>query len=141
MATDEPTRLPPGHVERRQVSNEILAFQLTTLQDAQTTQMALLRDMIREGFADQRQTLDKHTEQISEIKIAMAEQAARTSALETFRTEIEERERKDREQTVRDLQTASTGAGDARMFRILAGIAVTLITLAIGVLGTYAALH
>jgi len=134
-------RLPPGHVERRAVSNEVLAFQLTVLQEAQTTQSALLRDLIKEGFADQRQTLEKHSEQISEIKIALAAQDARTTALEQFRAEVDDRERKASEQAAKDLQTTSAAAGDARMFRLLAGIAVTVLTLALAVIGTYAALH
>jgi hypothetical protein len=119
----------------------VLAFQLTVLQEAQTTQSALLRDLIKEGFADQRQTLEKHSEQISEIKIALAAQDARTTALEQFRAEVDDRERKASEQAAKDLQTTSAAAGDARMFRLLAGIAVTVLTLALAVIGTYAALH
>lgn len=141
VSDHEPDRLPHGHVERQRVSNEVLAFQLTTLQEAQTSQNALLRDQIREGFGEIKQTLNKHTEQISEIKIDMASWAARTAALEQFRAEIEDRERETAKQTVLELQTASAGADDARTFRILAGVAVTVLTLAIGVLTIIVALH
>lgn len=126
---DDPGRLPPGHVERRQVSNEVLAFQLTTLQEAQTLQSALLRDDIKEGFARMQSVLDKHTDQIGSIYVQLANMDARTTALEAYRAEIEAATLKETERVAQEARTASVDQNSLRMLRLLVGLLIGALTI------------
>jgi hypothetical protein len=120
--------------ERRAISNEVLAFQLTTLQEAQTAQSALLREQIREGFADQRAILNQHTVDIGDLKISMARIDARTTALEAFRSDTERRREEDVRRVEGEQRHGETEVAQLRFYKWVGGGLVALLGVAISVL-------
>lgn len=136
---DEAPRLPPGHVERRAVSNEVLAFQIQSLQETVIAGQALAREQLRDGFADVTKRLDKHDEHIAQIREQMVRVDARTVALEGFKQEMEAAELASTRQNVLELATARDGALNDRMSSFIARIAIASLSASGVVIGIIAA--
>lgn len=112
---NEGHRLPPGHVERRQVSNEVLAFQIQSLHDTVIANQALLREQMKEGFADANKRLDKHGDLIGGLREEIVRIDARTASLEAHRAELEVLRAEETRQNVLELATARDGAQNDRI--------------------------
>jgi hypothetical protein len=110
-----PGRLPPGHVERRQVSNEVLAFQIQSLHDTVIANQALLREQMKDGFTDVNKRLDRHDELIAGVREEMVRIDARTASLEQHRAEVDMRVAEETRQNVLELATARDGAQNDRI--------------------------
>lgn len=110
-----PGRLPPGHVERRQVSNEVLAYQIQSLHDTVIANQALLREQMKDGFADVNKRLDRHDQLIAGVREEMVRIDARTASLEAHRNELDLRIAEETRQNVLELATARDGATNDRI--------------------------
>jgi hypothetical protein len=130
-----PGRLPPGHVERRQVSNEVLAFQIQSLHDTVIANQALLREQMKDGFADVNRRLDKHDELIAGVREEMVRIDARTASLEQHRAEVDMRVAEETRQNVLELATARDGAQNDRITTFITRAAVGSLGVLVAVVG------
>lgn len=121
---EDPGRLPPGHVERRQVSNEVLAFQIQSLHDTVIANQAIVREQIKDGFAEITRRLDKHDDLIGSLEKQLVKIDTRTTALEDFRAKEEIRVAEVTRQNVLELATARDGAQSDRMTRFFTRVAI-----------------
>lgn len=112
---EDPGRLPPGHVERRQVSNEVLAFQIQSLHDTVIANQALLREQMKDGFMAVNTRLDRHDQLIAGVREEMVRIDARTASLEAHRVEVDLRSAEETRQNVLELATARDGATNDRI--------------------------
>jgi ABC-type multidrug transport system fused ATPase/permease subunit len=124
---DDDINLPPGHPERRQVSNEILAFQIQTLQDSSITGHALIREQIKDGFSGVNGRLDKHDGLIADLREQLIKQNERTTVLEDFKREQERMAREENKSTQLSLQSAQLAAGNDRMTQFLIKAAMGMV--------------
>lgn len=125
----------PADPERRSISNEVLAFQLTTLQEAQTAQNALLREDIREGFSDVRAILNQHTADIGELKIQLAKIDGRTTALEQFRVDSDRRREEEVRRVAEEQRASGEEVDQLRFYKLLGGGFVAFVGIGATILG------
>jgi hypothetical protein len=123
-------------VERRQVSNEVLAFQIQSLHDTVIANQAIVREQIKDGFAEVTRRLDKHDDLIAGLREQLVKIDTRTTALETFRSQEELRVAEQTRQNVLELASARDGAQSDRMTKFMTraalggvGLLVSAVTL------------
>lgn len=131
---------PPGHHERRQVSNAMLAFQIDTLSQSVTGQMALLREMFKDLGITLNARLDKHDTVLVEIQKDIARIDTRTTTLEEAKREQEALQAKSNERSLIELATARAGSASNDFNTRLAKIAFGILSVVVSALAIYAAI-
>lgn len=138
-SSEDPGRLPPGHVERRQVSNEVLAFQIQSLHDTVIANQAILREQMKDGFVEVNRRLDKHDDLIAGVREQLVRIDARTTSLETFRADEEQRMAEQTRQNVLELATARDGDQNDRITRFMTRVAIAGVGLLVSVVTLFQA--